>query len=175
VPSSSEQPSQSPPWSWRERAFSAAFWTEDALEKETLLHGMIDVLGAQKYFVLVDQGWSEWDLDVHGGIWSRGRIKVCTENHGGERRVLRVKCALRPSRMAHGVVLGGAAVIGLGLHLGLPALIAVGVATAAVAATSLVREAMALGRTLYDALQAVARRAKLQHAPPLDARSYVTK
>jgi hypothetical protein len=170
-PSPSERPSQSPPWSWRERAFAAAFWTEDALEKETLLHGMIDVLGARKYFVLVDQGWSEWDLEAHGGIWSRGRIKVCTENHGGERRVLRVKCALRPSRVAQGVVLGGLALAGLGLHLAVPALIAAGVATGAVAVAALVREAMALGRTLNDALQAVARRAKLHYAPPLDARS----
>jgi hypothetical protein len=132
---------------------------------------MIDVLGARKYFVLVDQGWSEWDLEAHGGIWSRGRIKVCTENHGGERRVLRVKCALRPSRVAQGVVLGGLALAGLGLHLAVPALIAAGVATGAVAVAALVREAMALGRTLNDALQAVARRAKLHYAPPLDARS----
>lgn len=174
-PSSSERPSQSPPWSWRERAFSAAFWTEDALEKETLLHGMIDVLGARKYFVLVDQGWSEWDLEAHGGIWSRGRIKVCTENHGGEHRVLRVKCALRPSRVAQGMMVGGVALAGLGLHLGLPALIAAGVATGAVAAAALVREAMALGRTLNDALQAVARRANLHYAPPLDARSVAVK
>src|SRR4029450_13487602 len=119
---------------------------------------MIDVLGARKYFVLVDQGWSEWDLEVHGGIWSRGRIKVCTENHGGERRVLRVKCALNPSKVAQGVVVGGAVLAGLGLHLGLPALIAAGVATCAVVGAALVREAMALGHTLYDALQAGARR-----------------
>ncbi|HEX7787607.1 MAG TPA: glycosyltransferase [Methylomirabilota bacterium] len=174
-PSSSERPKQSPPWSWRERAFSAAFWTEDALEKETLLHGMIQVLNARKYFLLVDQGWSEWDLEVHGGIWSHGRIKVCTENHGGERRVLRVKCALRPSKVAQGVVAGGLLLTGAGVHLGLPPLIVAGAATVAVAGAALVREAMGLGHTLYDALQAVARRARLHHAPPLDARSVWAK
>jgi glycosyltransferase involved in cell wall biosynthesis len=174
-PASTERSAQAPPWSWRERAFSAAFWTEDALEKETLLHGLIAVLGARKYFVLVDQGWSEWDLEAHGGIWSRGRIKVCTENHGGERRVLRVKCALHPSKVAQGVVVGGAVITGLGLHLGLPALIVAGIATGAVAAAALVREAVGLGRTLYDALQAVARRARLHYAPPLDARSLEVK
>jgi hypothetical protein len=44
--------------------------------------------------------------------------------------------------------------------------VAAGVGTAA----GLLREAVGLGRTLYDALQGVARRARLHYAPPLDAR-----
>ena len=36
-PSESERPMQALPWSWAQRAFSAAFWTEDGLEKETIL------------------------------------------------------------------------------------------------------------------------------------------
>jgi glycosyltransferase involved in cell wall biosynthesis len=168
-PASSERPMQALPWSWRERTFSAAFWTETALEKETILHGMMQVLTARKYFVLVDQGWSEWDLDVHGGIWSRGRIKVCTENHGGERRVLRVKCALRTSRLACGVLVGVTALAGLGLALGLRALAAVGLGVGVVAGAALVRDSLGLGRMLYDALQGVARRARLRYAPRLDA------
>src|SRR5690242_674332 len=169
-PAPSERPVQALPWSWRERAFSAAFWTESGLEKETILHGLVDVLAARKYFVLVDQGWSEWDLDVHGGIWAGGRIKVCGENHGGERRVLRVKCNLRTSRLTRGVLLGAVGVAGLGLHLGLPALAAAGSAIGIVAGAALVREGLALGRTLYDALHSVARRARLHYAPPLGAR-----
>jgi len=168
-PSPSERSMQALPWSWRERAFSAAFWTEAALEKETILHGMMQVLAARKYFVLVDQGWSEWDLDVHGGIWSRGRIKVCTENHGGERRVLRVKCALRTSRLARGALVGAAALAGLGLWLGVPALATAGLGAGAVAGAALLRDSAGLGRMLYDALQGVARRARLHYAPPLDA------
>jgi glycosyltransferase involved in cell wall biosynthesis len=170
-PSPCERPMHALPWSWRERAFSAAFWTEDALEKETILHGMMEVLAARKYFVLVDQGWSEWDLEVHGGVWSRSRIKVCTENHGGERRVLRVKCALRTSRLARGVLVAAAAVAGVGLQLGLPPLTATGVAVGAVAGAALLRDSVGLGRMLYDALQGVARRARLHYAPPLDARA----
>ena len=168
-PSVAERRVQALPWSWRERAFSAAFWTETALEKETILHGMMEVLAARKYFVLVDQGWSEWDLEVHGGIWSRGRIKVCAENHGGERRVLRVKCALRTSRLARGMLAGGVVAAGLGLQLGVPALAAVGAAAGVVAAVAILRDSVALGRMLYDALQGVARRARLHYAPPLDA------
>src|SRR5229473_1598378 len=162
-PSPSERPVQALPWSWRERAFSAAFWTESALEKETILHGLMDVLAARKYFVLADQGWSEWDLEVHGGIWARGRIKVCAENHGGERRVLRVKCALRTSRLARGMLVGAVVAAAFGLQLGVPALAAVGVAAGAVAAGALLRDSVGLGRMLYDALHGVARRARLHY------------
>ena len=52
---------------------------------------------SRKYFAVVDEGWSTWDLEVQGGLWSRGRVTVATEYHGGERRVLRVKTALRAS------------------------------------------------------------------------------
>jgi hypothetical protein len=174
-PSDSERPMQALPWSWRARAFSAAFWTEDGLEKETILHGLVDVLAQRKYFVLVDQGWSDWDLEVHGGVWSRGRIKVCTENHGGERRVLRVKCALRISRLARGVLASAALMAGVGLTLGLPMVVAVGVAAGLGTGAGLLREAVGLGRTLYDALQDVARRARLHYAPPLDVRDAMVK
>ena len=174
-PAAAERPVQALPWSWRERAFSASFWTEDALEKETILHGMMDVLAARKYFVLVDQGWSEWDLEVHGGVWSRGHIKVCAENHGGERRVLRVKCALRTSRLARGVLACAAVAGGLGLQLALPALAATGVAVGVISGAALMRESLGLGRMLYDALQGVARRARMHYAPPLDARAAEVK
>jgi GT2 family glycosyltransferase len=167
-PAESERPVQALPWSWRDRAFSAAFWTEDGVEKETILHGLMEVLAQRKYFVLVDQGWSDWDLEAHGGVWSRARIKVCAENHGGERRVLRVKCALRTSRLTRGVLASATVLAGLGFQLGLPSLAGAGVAAAVGTGAGLVREAFGLGRMLYDALQGVARRARLHYAPPLD-------
>jgi hypothetical protein len=39
----------------------------------------------------------------------------------------------------------------------------------------LLREAIGLGRMLYDALQGVARRARLHYAPPLDVRDAPVK
>ncbi len=135
----------------------------------------MDALARRKYFVLIDQGWSEWDLEAHGGVWSRGRIKVCTENHGGERRVLRVRCALRISRLARGVLAGAVVMAGAGLTLGLPMVAAAGVAAGVGTGAGLLREAIGLGRTLYDALQGVARRARLHYAPPLDLRDAVVK
>ena len=88
----------------------------------------------------------------------------------GLRHVLRVKCALRISRPARGVLAGAAVGAALGLQLGLPTLAATNVAIGVVAGAALLRESVGLGRMLYDALQGVARRARLHYAPSTRAR-----
>jgi hypothetical protein len=80
-----------------------------------------------------------------------------------------VKCALRTSRLSRGVLVGAAVAAALGLKLALPALVAAGVVAGVVAGAALLRDTVGLGRMLYDALQVVARRARLHYAPPLDA------
>ncbi len=155
------------PVSWREREFSLSFWNEHGLEKEAILHGLRDAVMARKYFVLVDRGWSDWDLQVHGGLWSRARIKMATENHGGERRVLRIKCALGGSRLAILGTAGAVMVTLLGFKIGFLPLAVAAAGAAVVMAVALVRESLGLGRMLHETLQAVARRARLNHAPRL--------
>jgi F0F1-type ATP synthase membrane subunit c/vacuolar-type H+-ATPase subunit K len=51
--------------------------------------------------------------------------------------------------------------------LGLPMVAAAGVAAGVGTGAGLLREAIGLGRMLYDALQGVARRARLHYAAPL--------
>ena len=153
--------------SWRERAWSVSFWTEHGLEKEAILDGLRAEVAARKYFAVVDEGWSTWDLEVQGGLWSRARVTVATEYHGGARRVLRVKMALRASlvtRVSFTVAIV-AAVLGAGLRE--PAFFAVGATGVVLAAAAFAREALSLGRMLCGALQTVGRRAGLHHAPPL--------
>ena len=55
----------------------------------------MDFLLPQKYFVVPDTGWSNWDLKIARGLWSRALVLVCAENHGGAKRLLRVRCAMR--------------------------------------------------------------------------------
>jgi len=153
------------PLSWRDRGFSLAFWSENRLEKETILHQVREAVVTRKYLVLVDQGWSDWDLEVHGGLWSRARIKVATENHGGERRVLRFKCELRSSRLASLGTLGAVAAAALAFKLGFLPVVLTGAALAM--SIAFVREGLTLGRMLHEELKTVARRARLRHAPAL--------
>jgi len=156
-----------PPVSWTERTISVSFWTENGLEKEAILEGLKEEASARKYFVMTDDGWSEWDLEVHGGVWSRGRVTVATEYHGGSRRVLRVKAVLRAPRLARIGITASAVAGCASLALGLPALGAVCLAGTALAAGAFVHEARHLGGMLRAALRTVARRMKLHYAPPL--------
>jgi len=54
-----------------ERRVLLSYWSEAAAEKEVLLGGLMDFLLPQKYFVVPDTGWSEWDLKIARGLWSR--------------------------------------------------------------------------------------------------------
>ncbi|MGH7088292.1 MAG: hypothetical protein ACREFQ_05275, partial [Stellaceae bacterium] len=91
---------QTPRLSFAERAFYLSYWSERGDEKETLLGGLMRFLTPQKYFVVADQGWDGWDLKIARGLWSRALVLVCTENHGGGKRLLRVRCAMRVSRFS---------------------------------------------------------------------------
>jgi GT2 family glycosyltransferase len=83
-----------------ERAFYLSYWNERGQEKESLLHGVMDFLLPRKYLIAMDQGWSEWDLEICQGPWAKAQIKTAVENHGGAKRLLRVRCALRMSRVS---------------------------------------------------------------------------
>jgi GT2 family glycosyltransferase len=147
--------------------WSRAFWTEDGIEKEVLLQGLQVAVAARKYFVVVDRGWSDWDLEVYGGLWSRGRVKVATEYHGAERRVLRAKYALRSSLFTRVAVAGFTLAVLLGIALGWAPLLLAGLGGAAISAVAFAGEALSLAQTIDRGLTAVARRAKLHYAPPL--------
>jgi GT2 family glycosyltransferase len=146
---------------WQDRAFTTSFWTADGLDKEAILDGLTTAITSRGHLVAVDQGWSQWDLEVHGGIWSRARVKVATEYHGGERRVLRVKCALRASPLARLIVIGAFAGIAAGALLAAKWLLAVGIGAAAFGMARYFLERLRVRRALDAALCAVKRNLRL--------------
>ncbi|KAB8321152.1 hypothetical protein SD81_006615 [Tolypothrix campylonemoides VB511288] len=152
----------------RERTFYLSYWTEAGLEKENLLQAVMDFLVQSKYFIVVDDGWSDWDLEIFSGIWSKAQIKVCTENHGGNKRLLRVQCALRMSQFATMAMVGYCLLTFVAIILGMSevALITffVGVFNAAV----ILYQNFRFGRILYYVLEIVA---KELHLLPIHAKS----
>src|SRR4030095_812632 len=74
-------PTQDPQILWHERDFYLSYWNERGEEKESLLHAMMDFLLPRKYLIAMDQGWSEWDLEICQGPWAKAQIKTATENH----------------------------------------------------------------------------------------------
>jgi glycosyltransferase involved in cell wall biosynthesis len=153
--------------SWLERAFVLRYWSENAAEKELLLGGLMEFLLPQKYFVVADTGWSKWDLKIARGLWSRALVTVCAENHGGMKRLLRVRCAMRMSSLGRVLLRCYAALVAISLILGAPmaalAFLIIGIVNLGVIGCQLV----AFGRLMQRIVEAVARQAHLTPAEPL--------
>jgi glycosyltransferase involved in cell wall biosynthesis len=114
------EPGQAARIDWRDRAFYLSYWSERGDEKELLLGGIMHFLTPQKYFIVADQGWNDWDLKIARGLWSRALVLVCTENHGGMKRLLRVRCAMRLSRLSAVILRSFAAATAVALILNQP-------------------------------------------------------
>src|SRR5579884_3350784 len=158
-----EQPAR---FSWRTRSFTLSYWSEDAAEKEALLGGLMDFLLPQKYFVVVDTGWSNWDLKISRGLWSRALVMVCAENHGGMKRLLRVRCAMRLSSLARFLVRAYAALIAASLIFGSPVAAAVFAAIGLVNVGVIGWHLLTFGRLMHRIVETVARHAKLAPVAP---------
>jgi O-antigen biosynthesis protein len=156
-----DQAMQKPRLALKERAFYLSYWSEKGDEKEALLGGLMRFLTPQKYFIVADQGWNDWDLKIARGLWSRALILVCTENHGGGKRLLRLRCAMRLSRFAAFVLRAYALATAAALILDAPVLATfigiVGLAHGAIIANRTIE----FGRLMHRIVETVARREQL--------------
>ncbi len=154
--------------SWLGRALYLSYWSERGDEKEALLGGLMRVLTPLKYFVVMDTGWSDWDVKVARGVWTRGLVLCCVENHGGNKRLLRVRCMLTLSRFAKLVLRSYLAASVLSLALGAPivalAIAAVGLAHGLV----IVRHTVEFGQVMHGLIDSVAIEAGLLPVAPIN-------
>ncbi len=151
---------------WRARALLLSYWSEAGAEKEALLGGLMDFLAPQKYFVVPDTGWSGWDLEIARGLCSRALVLVCAENHGGAKRLLRVRCAMRLSRFALFLLRAAAALTAFALILGWPwAAAAIGAAGLALG-VAMGCQLVGFGRLMHRIIETVARQARLTPIAP---------
>ena len=51
----------------------------------------MEFLIPRKYLSRSTRAGTSWDLEVYRGIWSKARVAVATENHGGTKRLLNVR------------------------------------------------------------------------------------
>ena len=151
---------------WRERAFHLSYWSETSSEKEVLLGGLTDFLIPQKYLVSADTGWSNWDLKIARGLCTRCLVTVCTENHGGSKRLLRVRCAMRLSQLALFLLRGYAALTAFALILGWPIVAAVAGGAGMVNIGAMGWQLVDFGRLMHRIVETVAKQARLL---PLEA------
>ncbi|MBI3784845.1 MAG: glycosyltransferase [Deltaproteobacteria bacterium] len=95
-----EELSQRPKVQWLKRQVFVSYWNEGGLEKENLLHAVMEFLVPRKYMIAIDHGWNDWDVTIHRGIWARSDLKVAVENHGGSKRLFRTRVRVRSSLLA---------------------------------------------------------------------------
>ena len=156
-------PTQAPRIFWRERAFHLSYWNEEGREKESLLNGVMEFLMPRKYLIAVDQGWSDWDLEICQGPWAKAQIRMATENHGSTKRLLRVRCALRMSKISVGFLSAYILAAGLAALLEMPLIAGAAILTGLVHAGVVLQQKLHIGHALYHVIESVAH--KLQYVP----------
>ena len=157
-----EGPQQPARIRWSQRAFTVGYWSEQGHEKEALLGSLMEFLIPRKYLIAVDPGWNPWDLEIYRGIWSKARLTVATENHGGTKRLLNVRCEVRLTRVSELALLGFGLGVAAGLLFGVPEITGVGVALGIVNLGVIIAENLRLGEVLNDALDITAGRIGLR-------------
>ena len=141
---------------WRRLSYVLRYWSGQGHEKEGLLGGLMEFLIPRKYLIAMDPGWNPWDLEIYRGIWTKARVAVATENHGGPNRVLNARVEVRLTRVAQ-LAIGGFGVAALcGFAFGVPEVAGVGVALGIVNLGVIVTESVRLARIINDALDIVA-------------------
>ncbi|HYC21078.1 MAG TPA: glycosyltransferase, partial [Candidatus Bathyarchaeia archaeon] len=156
-----EVPTQRPRISWLRRVFYLNYWNETGREKEDLLHEVTNFLFPRKFWISVDSGWNDWDIEVSRGIWASGRLKVAVENHSGPKRIFRVRTSIHTGKVGLWALVSFTLMTLLGLVLGIPELTRTGLVLAVLDAVVLVYQNFRLGRVLYRVLGIAARRLDL--------------
>jgi GT2 family glycosyltransferase len=92
-----------------------AYWSEAGDERTEVLALFIAWLREHRWGTVIDEGWSEWDVEAHGHPWTALQVCTAQEDHGGGKRLIRVRYRLRltPFARALGVV-GLAAAVSAG-------------------------------------------------------------
>jgi glycosyltransferase involved in cell wall biosynthesis len=146
---------QPPRVEWLQRRFFLSYWSENALEKENLLHAVMEFLLPRKYLIAVDQGWSDCDLTVYRGVWSKVDLKVAVENHGGRKRFFRARARIRESAFARLALLGCTALGAAGWLLGLTEIALLALLLGALNLIVVGYDNFRLGRVMYHVLEVV--------------------
>jgi hypothetical protein len=102
---------------WRDRAFVLSYWSETGTEKEAVIGAMMRGLAAANLPHVLDAGWSNWDIATDGNAVATAQVTAAEENHGADKRLLHVRCALRPTPLTRWV-LGGLTALAAACLLG---------------------------------------------------------
>jgi glycosyltransferase involved in cell wall biosynthesis len=87
-------------------SFHRFFWNNKGLERDELLGSIIGLMRTLDVSYALDSGFAAssatppWDLSVKGGRLTTTRLRVTVENHGGEKRFVRMAGSVLPSGLS---------------------------------------------------------------------------
>jgi glycosyltransferase involved in cell wall biosynthesis len=167
IPANSRPVEQHPNWAWRTKGFVLSYWNETATEKEAMLGALMRRCAAEGYAVAMDTGWADWDIEIGGGLAGGARVLVIGENHGADKRLLRVRSALRLSRLATLVVGGLGAITALSVIFGAAATAVIFAVLTFAAACAAGWQLALFSQQLHGLIEAASREAELVPVQPV--------
>jgi hypothetical protein len=69
------------------------YWNEKSIERFTFLEALLVLLDGDQWQSRADSGWDEFDVTIYGDRFTKVLVKTVSENHGGEKRLLRARLA----------------------------------------------------------------------------------
>jgi O-antigen biosynthesis protein len=70
-------------------------WSEDGTDRLQLLDALFVQLKRDGWRHRCGGAYDPWDLEVYGERWSKARVQTASENHGGNKRLIRVRLSYR--------------------------------------------------------------------------------
>jgi hypothetical protein len=67
------------------------YWNEKSVERFTFLEVLLELLDRDRWQSRADSGWDEFDVTIYGDRFTKVEVKTVSENHGGEKRLLRAR------------------------------------------------------------------------------------
>ena len=95
-----------------------AYWSERGPERLQLLNAIVANLNEKRCGEVIDTGWERWDIQILCHPWAVARIATAQEEHGQEKRLIRVRYEVRPSGYTQLLLGLTATICGLGIVLG---------------------------------------------------------
>jgi GT2 family glycosyltransferase len=98
---------------------TAAYWSENGTERTDLVPVVIAYLLEHRWGTVIDSGWSAWDVEAHRHPWTVVRLCTVQEEHGGPKRLIRVRYRLDLTRFGKATAALSLAVTGVaaGFHV----------------------------------------------------------
>jgi O-antigen biosynthesis protein len=72
-------------------------WSEEGVDRESLLKELLALAARHRWFVRVDSGWETHDVRFYGDRWCKADLVTVSENHGGGRRLTRARLVTAPT------------------------------------------------------------------------------